>query len=616
MATANRPEFVIDFPTLWVAADWVPQHSVVPDGFQKGDPFDLVDWQLWSMLNFYRLKPTAKVGQLAPAFQNRRGQIVLPQKAGKAPYTAAHVCVEAVGPALFAGWAEGGEVWDCRDHGCGCGWRYEYEPGEAMAMQWPTPLIQITAFSEEQTDNIYDALRPMIDYGPLAEQIPKTGEEFIRLPGDGRIDVVTSSAQSRLGQRVTFVPQDETGIWTKTNSMVKVAETQRRGLAGMGGRAEETTNGWDPSENSVAQRTAESKRKDIFRYHPEAPQSLDYRKKRDRTKIHKAVYFGCPWVDLDAIEAEASELIETDQAQAERFFGNRCPAGQSMAFDGESFAKLAEGKAGLAIERPGEGIGSDRWVTIGFDGSKLWDATGVIVTDVGTGHQIVVGHWERPKDLPLDVDWEVPAAEVTETIDFCFATWKVWRLRGDPALWKTEMGEWAGRHGKERVVETWTDQLKRMAYAIRSWHTSWTSALTQKSNEDRGYSHDGYEPLVEHVGNAVKRLTRMRDEETDRFLWVIGKESDKSKRKIDLVMAAVLSWLARNEALQAGVLEQEDYATAAFQEGAGGGAKGKKIDRASYLPCVNCGKPIHPKLHDPNSANKGRCRKCLLTAGR
>jgi hypothetical protein len=614
MATAKEPEFTIDFPTLWVAADWVPQHCVVPDGFRKGDPFDLVDWQLWSLLNFYRLKPNAEVGQLAPAFRNRRGQIVLPQKAGKAPYTGAHVCVEAVGPALFAGWAEGGELWDCRDYGCGCGWVYEYSPGEAMAMQWPTPLIQITAFSEEQTDNIYDALRPMIDYGPLAELIPKTGEEFIRLPGDGRIDVVTSSAQSRLGQRVTFVPQDETGIWTKTNSMVKVAETQRRGLAGMGGRSEETTNGWDPSENSVAQRTAESKRKDIFRYHPEAPKSLDYRKKRDRAKIHKAVYRGCPWIDLDGIEAEASELIETDPAQAERFFGNRCPAGQSMAFDAEAFGKLAIGEPGLTIDRPGEGIAPGRWVTVGFDGSKLWDATGVVVTDVETGHQIVVGHWERPKDLPLEVEWEVPAAEVTEVVDFCFENWEVWRLRGDPALWKTEMGEWAGRHGKERVVETWTDQLKRMAYALRSWHTAWAAAVGQKA-EDRGYSHDGYEPFVEHVGNAVKRLTRMRDEETDRFLWVIGKESDKSKRKIDLVMCAILSWLARNEALAAGVLDVPTYTTAAWQDG-NGSTSTPKTSRDSYLPCKGCGKPIHPRLHEPDAANGGFCSNCLRSGKR
>ena len=42
----------------------------------------------------------------------------------------------------------------------------------------------------------------MIEYGPLAELIPKTGEEFIRLPGGGRIDTVTASAQSRASRAV------------------------------------------------------------------------------------------------------------------------------------------------------------------------------------------------------------------------------------------------------------------------------------------------------------------------------------------------------------------------------------------------------------------------------
>jgi hypothetical protein len=37
-----------------------------------------------------------------------------------------------------------------------------------MGMAWSTPLIQLTAASEEQTENIYDALRPMIELGPLS----------------------------------------------------------------------------------------------------------------------------------------------------------------------------------------------------------------------------------------------------------------------------------------------------------------------------------------------------------------------------------------------------------------------------------------------------------------
>lgn len=319
------------FRTLLVAIDWVEQHCVIPDGFNAGKPYLLSDWQFEFYANHYRVKPTAKwrpaKPMLASAFVNRRSQIVMPQKAGKGPLTASQVCLEGVGPALFAGWAAGGEQWDCEDHGCGCGWVYEYEPGEAMGMAWPTPLIQITAYSEEQTGNIYDALRPMIEKGPLAELIPKTGEEFIRLPGDGRVDTVTSSAQSRLGQRVTFVPQDETGIWTKSNGMVKVAETQRRGLAGMGGRSVETTNGWNPAEQSVAQRTAEANSPDVYRLHRIPPANLKYSIKADRRKIHEFVYAGCQWVDLDDIEAEAVELMKLDPGQAERFFGNRIVQG-------------------------------------------------------------------------------------------------------------------------------------------------------------------------------------------------------------------------------------------------------------------------------------------------
>lgn len=322
-----EPEYRVDFPTLFVAVEWIEAHCVIPDGFRRGEPFILSGWQAWDTLNHYRVKPNAQRGQLAPAFHFRRSQTVRPQKTGKGPFTASTICLEGVGPALFAGWAEGGEVYDCRDYGCGCGFVYEYEPGEAMGMPWPTPLIQITATSNEQTDNIYDALRPMIELGPLAELIPKTGEEFIRLPGQGRIDTVTSSAKSRLGARVTFVPQDETGIWTASAGMVRVAETQRRGLAGMGGRAWETTNAWDPAEQSVAQRTFESRAADIFRDFPQAPANLSFGNKQERRRILRHVYAGSPWVDLDAIEAEAAELMETDPAQAERFFGNRLVQG-------------------------------------------------------------------------------------------------------------------------------------------------------------------------------------------------------------------------------------------------------------------------------------------------
>lgn len=521
----------VDFPSLFVAPLWIEAHCVVPDGFEAGDPFVLEGWQLSFVVNHYRVRPAATAGQLAPAFHYRRSQIVMPQKAGKAPLTSSQICLEGVGPSLFGGWAKGGEAWVCSEHRCGCGWRYEYQPGEPMGMQWPTPLIQITATSEEQTDNIYDALRPMIDNGPLHELIPKTGEEFIRLPGNGRIDVVTSNARSRLGQRVTFVAQDETGIWTPQSGMVKVAETQRRGLAGMGGRAVETTNAWDPSENSVAQRTAASKAKDIYRLHPEPPAHLDYRKPKERRLIHQSVYAGSRWVDLDSIEAEAAELLEVDPAQAERFFGNRVHAGEDTAFDIDRWKMLAD----LQIV-----IADRSLIVIGVDGARFEDALAVVATDVEIGHQFVLGIWERPEGA--GDDYEHPADEIDGVMLEAHERFEVWRSYIDPQWIEHLVDRWQGRWGEKRVISWYTNRRKQVAYAVRTYRAAITAG---------DLSNDGDGDMAAHVQHARRRKLPIYDED-GRQMWTLGKEHPMSALKIDAAMAGVLSWEARGDAIAAG----------------------------------------------------------------
>jgi hypothetical protein len=107
-------------------------------------------------------------------------------------------------------------------------------------------------------DNVYRPLQSMVRSGPLDDQL-KTGEQFVRLPNDGKIEAVTSSAMSRTGNPINFANFDESGIYTVQNKMVRVFETMRRGLAGMGGRSIEWTNPWDPSEKSSAQHTYEWK---------------------------------------------------------------------------------------------------------------------------------------------------------------------------------------------------------------------------------------------------------------------------------------------------------------------------------------------------------------------
>lgn len=524
-----------DDATMFVVPEWIEAHCVIPDGFNRGRQFRLYDYQLEYFANFYLVKGGAEFDAasplLGPAFVYRRALLVGPQKLGKGPTTAAHTLVEGVGPALFAGWAGLDDGYACSDHGCSCGWEYGYEPGEPMGMPWATPLIQITAFSEEQTGNVYDALRPMIEYGPLSDVIPKTGENFIRLPGDGRIDTVTSSAQSRLGQRVTFVPQDEVGLWTKVNGMSKVADTQYRGLAGMGGRAALTTNAWDPAEGSVAQVQYESGAKDIYRQFKQPPSNLSFRNKAERRRIYSIVYGDAlkshgGHIDVDSIEAEAHDLIERDLAQAERFFGNRIVAGSDAWMDPKVWD---ERKDTTRPPAPGESI------TIGFDGSLRDDATALVACRVEDGHLWLLGVWECPQDEAAAAEWEVPVGEVDAAVAAAFKTYKVERMYADPPYWQDVVGRWASEFGEKTVIEWWTNRERAMAAALERFHTA---AATGQ------LSHDGGEVLARHVGNAKKKESRSGTQ--------IRKDRPGSPRKIDAAMCAVLAYEARGDVIAAG----------------------------------------------------------------
>ncbi|MDR3082856.1 MAG: hypothetical protein LBV60_18365 [Streptomyces sp.] len=534
-------DFVVDFPTLWVACDWIENHCVVPDGFAKGDQFRMYDWQLWCTANFYRIKPTATQGQLAPAFAFRRSQCVAPQKTGKGPWTAAICANEAVGPAVFDGWAAGGEVFDCRAFGCGCGWVYEYEPGEPMARPWPTPLVQITAFSEEQTDNVYRPLQSMIRSGPLGE-LMRVGEQFIRLPNDGRIDVVTSSAQSRLGNPVTFVLQDETQLWTVGNKMTRVAETQRRGAAGMGGRTMETTNAWDPSEGSVAERTAEAAGKvsDIFRFHRLPPSSLKYTNKADRRKIHRYVYSGSAHVDLDAIEAEAAELMLVDPGQAERFYGNRIVAGA------DSFIEAHQWDARLALEEVADGTR----ITLGFDGSDVDDWTGIRAETLD-GYQFTptYGPDARPTVWnPAEWGGQAPRLEVDAAVDELMERFDVVRMYCDPPYWDSEVDTWASRYGEKRVVDWYTNRVKQM-------HEACQRLVTDVGKRDSTWRHDGCDVAGRHVANARKAARPAGR-------YVLRKAS--VHQKIDLTVCSVLAHEAAMDSVAAGLTKVRKKRVAGF----------------------------------------------------
>lgn len=492
-----------------VVGQWIETHCVIPDGEHEGEPFELTGEMQAFLDCFYEVNP--KTGRFV---YSRGGQLIRPQKWGKGPFSAAVICAEAAGPVLPV--CEKGKLGGARE--------------------WKTPWIQVTAVSEDQTANVFRALLPMIELGPLSESlIVDTGLTRINLPGGGYIEPVTASARSRLGQRITFAVQDETHSWVQSNGGWQLADNQRRNLAGMKGRWLETTNAFDPVEQSVAQRTFEAHDPNVYKDDREPPAG-SVRNKRERRKVMRHVYGDSWWVDHDRIDAEIEALLEHDPAQAERFFLNRKLASEGAAFDIQAFRKLA---ALRAVER-------DALIVLGIDGARHDDALAVIATEVKTGYQWPIGIWERPPHAPED--YEHPLHEVDQAVTEAFERYSVWRCYCDPHWIEPVLESLQNRFGDKRIVDWPTYRPRHIAWAVRNYQQAIATA---------DLSHDGDETFTRHVRNARKRLLTVRDDH-ERFMHTLSKDSIRSPRKIDAAMAAVLSWKARGDAISDGVWIGDD----------------------------------------------------------
>lgn len=540
-----------------IVPEWIEQHCVVPDGdfdaFGNKPPFLLRDYQLCFVTNHYAIRNNAKPGMKSSAFVYQLSVLIDSQKKGKSPLVAAMICVEAVGPALFAGFAAGGEVWDCAEQGCSCGWVYTYRKGEPMGRKWTAPLIQITANSEAQTGNTFDALRPMIDYGPLSSQITRTGEEVIRLPGGkaNQIVPVTSKAKSRLGARVTCVPWDEAGLFAD-ESMWKVFRTQKRGLTAMGGRGFITTNPDDPATDNVVKDLIENPSSGVYIQWTPPPARLKWSNAADRRKILKYNYSDAPWVlmNLDGLEEDIKQAMRRDPAEAERFYGNRRVQGAGSWLTEEPWERkkaVREVPDGTPIVVAGDLSNNNDWT-----GFRAMTADGYQFTPTyGPLKESTI--W-RPTDGSL----LIPRGEVRAAFDELQERYKVVRAYFDPAgsargisaeadamevveddSWRLELKQWQAQYkdedGKPTVFAWETSSVSRVHPLLE--------AFKQAVNGDESvFRHDGCPTTKTHVLNAIVRArTGQR--------YIIGKPNEN--QKIDQAMSSILCYEAWSDALVA-----------------------------------------------------------------
>jgi phage terminase large subunit-like protein len=414
--------------------------------------------------------------------------------------------------------------------------------GQPVGFGVTDPYIPLVAYTEEQSDELcYAALKTILEYSPLADDFDIGIERIMRISGDGKAVSLSSSPDARDGARTTFQVCDETHRWNtprlKAAHRTMMANLPKRFLSDAWSL--EVTTAPSPGEGSVAEDTMQYARKveagdiedsQLFFFHRQASDNHDLSTPEGiREAVIEASGPVAQWSDIDGICKQWQDPT-TDKAYLERVWLNRLVQATERAFDHELWISLATD----FLPKPGDAI------TLGFDGARWHDAVALVGTHIETGFQWLLGLWEKPQNIE---EWEAPEQEIDGVVDGAFSQYTVWRMYCDPPYWETQVATWSGRYGEKRVISWYTNRLKQMAYAIRSFNTS----LLAKE-----VSHDGNQDYARHIGNAVRKNVRMVDEKGEP-LWVIYKERPDSPLKIDAAVAGVLSWQARCDALALGV---------------------------------------------------------------
>lgn len=531
-----------EIPTLgWSAIDWMVDNLAQP---ARGwyEPFTPTLEQEDFILRWYSLDP------MTGKFPFRRGLLGRPRGWGKSPLLASLAIFEALGDCLFDGWDA---------------------TGQPVGRPWltsRTPLVQIAAVSETQTNNTWQPLLEMLGPdAPVHDNYPGLDPmlTMVNLPGRGRIEQVTSSASTQKGAPIVFAVLDQTEEWTASNGGIRLAHTLRTNATKNGGRTVESPNAYIPGEGSVAEQSAEyakaasegrTKSAGILWDHREAPAGTDM-SDRDSLIAGLRVVYGdssrhpdgcvlheppCPpgWVDLDPIIEQIWDPATDPQMARSDFLNQITHASDSWIAKPEWDAIASD-----------ETLQPDDTITLGFDGSRgrnrgKADATALIACRVSDGLLSVIDVWEQPEG-PQWSDWTPDPDDVDRAIKEAFEKFNVVGFYADPAGWTEQIARWESELGRKlRVVASRTNPIAAWPRGKDSRVTEYVERLRQ-AVAAREARHDRSPALERHVLNARRRRTRSG--------YLLYKEFPDSKRKIDAAYAAVLAWKARIDAIAQGV---------------------------------------------------------------
>lgn len=511
--------------------DWLVEYTCHGIGDIQGQrlegEYDLDDEVREYIVDCYELDPVTGRRRRKEAMFSR------PKGRAKSEVAALIAIAEGYAPCRFDGWDA---------------------DGQPVARPVTSPLIKCLATEESQAGNTFSNIAYIAgEWGQDEHPDIYAGSGGVRryqsasaiyLPRGGEIRASTSGAASKDGGLETHVVADETHLYVLPELRQMYATISRN----LGKRKDadswlhQTTTAYRPGEQSVAESTLTMWRKgelpdSVLVDHREASGKIDLEDKERTIRQLREVYGpASEWIDLDRKYQDMRDpRICADEETAARYFLNRPMSSRDAWIPADVVDRQAAP----------EQVAAGTTVALGFDGSLRDDSTVLVASRMSDGFLFPLGIWEKPAG-PQGNFWEVPRAEVVETIHRAFEVFDVTRLYMDPHEWRSEVDSLAEAY-PERVAAWTTGNYRQMNAALDRLRTDLLTGgepivAEDGSERQRGaVFHAGDGPFVEHFKNA--------------YAWpkgtytLVRKEHPKSDRKIDSVVGAALAYEARADVL-------------------------------------------------------------------
>jgi len=530
----------------WEAIHWATKYLKQPDGENAGNRWAFIESQVrWELL-WYAVRDDGR-------WLYYHGVRRYPKGAGKSPFAAVSSLIELLAPVRL-------DRFDKR------------VLGGAVGKKVSMPLVQIAATSHDQaninTMRMVQALLPR--HSRIRDDYEvETGKTVFHIPGGGQLMIITSSPTTEEGALVTFAVLDQTESFLPNNGGIKLFEVIDRNVGKSGNRMIETSNAWQPGQESVAETTFDTwiaqeegrlKGKGRILYDSRmAPLDIDF---EDPVSIERGVteaYGDCFWIDVpDIVDNRIlSPKIALDVSK--RYYLNWPTAAQNAWTTQQLWARLAD---------PLFQIDDDDEITMGFDGSRINDATALIGCHIETGFTFSLGIWETENGTR-----PIPVEEVDSAVALARKRWRVRAFFADVNEWEEHTKiSWRRLFLEDDNLDTWAVPGGRdpqpIAWDMRSHVGEFTQAaemvLSEIESNPPGFAHDGDSFMARHVVNSRRAPNR----------WgiSISKEAPRSPNKIDGCVAMIMARHARRLVLGSKKREerQEQEAKKAFP---GGGAR-------------------------------------------